>query len=123
MAIQTGAMWVTPPSALAQAFAQYGERVVQAVDALAMYLAERIQSDMRSSAPWTDRTGNARSGLFSVAERAAGDVVTIWLSHGHTVDYGKWLELANGGKYAVIMPTLERWLPEIERMLKQLFAD
>ncbi len=119
MGIQTGAVWVTPPSALAQAFAQYGERAVQAVNALAMYLAERIQSDMRASAPWTDRTGNARSGLFSVA----GDVVTIYLSHGHTVVYGKWLELSHGGMYAVIMPTLEKWLPEIERMLKQLFAD
>lgn len=123
MAIQTGAVWVTPPSALTLAFAQYGERAVAAVNALAKYLAERIQSDMRASAPWTDRTGNARSGLFSAAEQAAGDVVTIYLSHGHTVGYGKWLELANGGKYAVIMPTLEKWLPEIERMLKQLFAD
>ena len=123
MAILTGSSWVTPPSALAEAFRQYGERVVAAVNALAMYLAERIQSDMRASAPWTDRTGNARSGLFSVSEQAAADVVVIYLSHGHTVDYVKWLELANGGKYAVIMPTLGRWLPEIERMLKTLFAD
>lgn len=122
MAIQTAAVWVRPPSVLSEAFRQYGERVVVAVNALAKYLAGRIQGDLRASATWTDRTGNARSGLFSIAEQAAGDVVSIYLSHGFTVNYGKWLELANGGKYAVIMPTLQRWLPEIERQLQALFA-
>jgi hypothetical protein len=75
---------------------------------------------MRQTARWEDRTGNARSGLFSLTEQAAQDVVTIWLSHGHTVDYGKWLELANAGKYAVIMPTLQQFLPEIEQALNRL---
>lgn len=115
-------VWVTPPAVLVETFRQYGERAVQAVNALAAYFADLIQSDMRASAPWMDRTGNARSGLFSVAEQAAADLVTIYLSHGHTVEYGKWLELSHGGMYAVIMPTLERWLPEIERQLQALFA-
>ena len=59
-------------------------------------------------------------GLFSVAEMASRDVVALFLSHGHTVDYGKWLEVAHAGRYAVIMPTMEKWIPEIERQLKAL---
>jgi hypothetical protein len=106
---------------LGNAIVRYGQQVAAAVHALGQYIASRMQTDMRRDAKWVDRTGNARSGLFAVAERAAGDVVTVYLSHGHTVDYGKWLELSHAGRYAIVMPTLQRYLPEIERMLKELF--
>lgn len=112
--------WVTGISVIAQGAEQYGDRLRVATLALGAYFASRIQTAMRQNAIWEDRTGNARSGLFSQAEQAAQDVVTIWLSHGHTVDYGKWLELANAGKYAIIMPTLQSFLPEIEQALQRL---
>lgn len=112
--------WTTPPQRMATNIDQYGERVIVAVKALADYFAQRIQDDMRTNAPWQDRTGNARSGLFSVAEMASRDVVALYLSHGHTIEYGKWLEVAHAGRYAVVMPTLEKWMPEIERQLTAL---
>jgi hypothetical protein len=102
---------------------EYGVRIMVAIDALARYFANRMQNEMRINAPWTDRSGNARTGLFSFADSAATDVVIIYLSHGHSVEYGKWLELANQGHYAIIMPTLQRMVPEIERQLKRLLAD
>jgi len=37
---------------------------------------------------------------------------------GHTVFYGKYLETSNGGRYAVVMSTIERNLPKLERMLQ-----
>ncbi len=113
--------WLRTPANLAQAYAQHADRVVAAVKALADYLAQMLQAEMRTNAPWTDRTGNARSGLFSVAEETSKTLVTIYLSHGHTIYYGVWLEVCHGGKYAIIEPTSQRNLPVIKKMLDDLF--
>ena len=40
-----------------------------------------------------------------VAREAAEAMVVLYLSHGHTVFYGQFLEESHGGKYAIIMPT------------------
>lgn len=114
--------WTIPPSVLQDAIKQYGDRVMVAVKALADMIATQAQNDMRRNAPWTDRTGNARSGLFSLAERAAHEIVIIHFSHGHTVHYGKYLELSRSGRYAIIQPTMERIYPEVIRQLNRLFA-
>jgi hypothetical protein len=119
----SGFTWTKPPSAeLIPGVLDYGEKVNVAIRAVAEYIAQKTQAEMRQSAPWEDRTGNARTGLFSVVDEASKDLVTIWLSHGHTVYYGVFLELAHGKKYAVIMPTIEANLPVIEGMLKRVFA-
>lgn len=61
---------------------------------------------MKDHAPWTDRTGNARSGLFTTT--AYGVQRDHWeLIMAHSVYYGIYLEVCNSGKYAVIKPTLE----------------
>jgi hypothetical protein len=57
--------------------------------------------------------------LFGVAVRN-GQVVEITL--GHTMFYGLYLELANGQRYAIIMPTIEAGLPELEGMLRGLLS-
>jgi len=116
----TGIVWIRPPSALARSIEQYGLKLRVAVKALADYFAQKMQDEARRNAPWQDRTGNARSGLAGLAEQAALDLMVIYLTHG--VEYGKWLELANGGKYAIVVPTIQRNLPEIERMLQRLLA-
>jgi hypothetical protein len=115
--------WVRPPDQLAKAIEQYGDRVLVAVTAVAGRIATLMQNDARANAPWTDRTGNARTGLFGTAERdVARSLVTIYLSHGADIDYGKWLELANAGRYAVIERTIEAHLPELRAELEALFA-
>jgi hypothetical protein len=122
----TGFRWTKAPSAeLIPNTLAYGQKVRVAVHAVAEYLAQKMQAEMRTGAPWHDRTGNARTGLFSVVEpeamSAATDLVTIWLSHGHTIEYGIYLELAHGKKYAIIMPTMQANIPVIERMLRGIF--
>lgn len=117
----TKVYWVRSPSIIVGNLGQYDEKLKVAVKALADYIASKLQAEARENAQWEDRTGNARTGLFSVAEKAAKDGVTIYLSHGHTVEYGKWLELSRAGKYAIIMKTIEANLPEIRRLLKSLF--
>lgn len=116
----SGIRWITPPSELEKAIFKYGERVLVAVKALADFIATEAQNEMRQNAPWTDRTGNARSGLFSIAEQAAKDVVIIYFSHGHTIEYGIYLELSNAGRYAIIAPTMERTYPKVRQMLDDL---
>lgn len=117
----TGIRWVRPPSELARAIEQYGDRVNAAVLAVAQYIATVMQNSAKHNAPWTDRTGNARSGLFGTAERdAARKIVVIYLSHGATIDYGVSLELDKGARYAIIMKTMEGHLPELKRMLNSI---
>jgi len=114
--------WVEPPAKLAEALEQYGQKAVAAVTAVAEYLAGKMQGEARQNAPWEDRTGNARTGLFATVEREAAEtLVTIYLSHGHTIYYGRFLELCNGGRYAIIQPTVEANLPVLKRMLDEVF--
>jgi len=120
---KAGIRWTTPPSELAAAVERYGDRVLQAVAAVAQYVATQMQNQAQADAPWTDRTGNARTGIFGTSEADfAAHVVTIYLSHGATIDYGIWLELANSGSYAVIMRTMEAHYETLMQMLREVFA-
>ena len=71
-----GFRWVRKPTELGRAVERYGERVVVALLALGEYYAIKMQNEARVNAPWTDRTGNARTGLFGMAFRE-GDVVKV----------------------------------------------
>lgn len=118
----SGLTWVRSPASLAERVEEYGRRVTAAVTAVAQYVAAEMQNEAKATASWTDRTGNARSGLFGTAEASfAESVVTIYLSHGATIDYGVYLELAHAGRYAVIMRTMEGKLGELQSMLDGIF--
>lgn len=118
-----GIRWTRPPAELATAIEQYGDRALQAVAAVAQYVATAMQNEAKANATWVDRTANARTGLFGTSEADfANQVVTIYLSHGAVIDYGVWLELANSGNYAVIMRTLESHYDELMSMLRDIFA-
>lgn len=76
-----------------------------AVAAVMQYHESTVQDAARDGAPWTDRTSNARNGLFARA-------YSTLRSHGivlyHTMPYGIWLEVRWGGKYRIIVPTIQR---------------
>jgi hypothetical protein len=137
-----GFHWVIPPSQqLIPGVKEYGRRVEASVYAVASRWGADIQNKARQDAVWQDRTGNARGGLFYavegfglgqvIGEASAGakelmkevnietgrnNLLIIALSH--TVYYGKFLELSNGGRYAIIMSTLEASLPALERQMQ-----
>ena len=118
-----GIRWSTPPSELAMAVERYGDRVLTAVAGIAQYVATQMQNQAKADAPWTDRTGNARTGIFGTSEADFGaHVVTIYLSHGATIDYGIWLELAHSSRYGVIMRTMESHYEPLMQMLREAFA-
>lgn len=111
----SGIVWQTPPSALIANIEAYGEKIQKVIASVGQIIAARAESYAKDTAPWTDRTGQARQGLTGLCEAAAGDLVTIYLYH--QADHGKWLELANSGRYRVIMPTLQAMYGEVMRLI------
>jgi len=63
-----------------------------------------IHQEAQANAPWNDITGFARAGL-SINVSRDGALITLTLYH--TMYYGIYLELRWGGRYAIIMPTLQ----------------
>lgn len=108
------------PTDLAHRVEQWGVRLAAALVRAANALAGRIVNWMKANAPWTNRTGNARARLSGWVVRMATGV-TIVLAHG--VDYGRWLELAHAGRFAIVAPAVRFWCPifvrEIEASLRR----
>lgn len=100
----SGIVWQTPPSALIANVEAYGERVQRAVKAVGDLMAPKIEAWAKANASWTDRTGQARQGLTGLSQ-ASADMVTIYLYH--TADHGKWLEIAHGAPYRIIVPAIQ----------------
>lgn len=70
---------------------------------------------MKTHAPWTDRTTNARNGLaarYTGSEKGVHEMVLF-----HQVDYGIWLEVKDDGKYAIILPTIQEMGPRVMKDL------
>lgn len=80
------------------------------VEEEALAMAQEILDYAKSNAPWGDRTGDARH-LLDVDVSQEGESVIIQLYH--QVDYGLWLEVIQNGRFAIIMPTLERFAGKV----------
>lgn len=74
------------------------------VKAMEATMAE-AEADAKRSAPWTDRTGNARNSIGGYTDDSDKKHPTGILSIG--MFYGVFLELKNAGKYRIVWPTLE----------------
>lgn len=106
MSFRARVVWNRDPADLGRAVNEYGQKLVYS--ALVDYLnknAAEILERMKREAPWTDRTGEARRQLISQVV-VDGAQVSLYLAHG--VEYGKYLELRWGGRYAIIGPTIAR---------------
>lgn len=131
--------WVVSPDVIADGVQKYGAKMLVAVQAAATYWGQHIQNEARENAPWEDRTTGARGGLFFAvdgfgmepiigevtpeAEQSRDEDVTVEsgskteliVTLGHTVFYGKYLELNDN--YTIIMSTIETNLPMLERLI------
>ncbi|HHY47097.1 MAG TPA: hypothetical protein GX506_07355 [Firmicutes bacterium] len=87
-------------------------RTKAALFALGQHYDAKMESEAKQEAPWTDRTGNARQGLFGEAMEES-DALRVRIAH--SVDYGVYLELAHSQKYAVLEPVAKRNAPEFIR--------
>lgn len=82
----------------------YEDKVDEALQFIMDYHAAEGAARMKMNAPWSDQTGAARSGLFTVTEHNGKGHYTIVFSH--SVNYGIWLEVKFSGRDAIIMPTI-----------------
>lgn len=113
-----GFRWIVAPTDVFPQMAQkYTQAIFQSGRRIAHEQAAEMQAYARSNAPWQDRTGAARAGLTATVEET-GPIGTIVLSHG--VDYGIWLEVANGGRFAIIAPTIDVFGPKVMRSLQNM---
>ena len=110
--------WRPGPRALAESLEKvYHSRVIAAVAALVVLFSGKVEAYAKATAPWQDRTGNARQSLFAVTDLAE-NTISLYLSHG--MDYGKWLELCNQGRYAIILPALQAHYGEFMAAVREL---
>lgn len=72
--------------------------------------ASKVEAYAKSNARWQNRTGDARRRLKGDV-LSSGSKYRIRLAHG--VDYGKWLELANERRYAIIEESINAEGPGI----------
>jgi hypothetical protein len=101
--------------------------------------AEQIAKENR---PWTDRTADARKLIkgvvldneevkLDVYKQAGGGTgsVTIdgtgcvGIALAHRVEYGRHLETANSGRYAILKPTIEGLRADFLATAKKFFGD
>jgi hypothetical protein len=85
-------------------------RVQAAAGAVIERQKDLAVTHMKANAPWTDRTTNARNGLDGIVFKRSGSWVMNLFGR---VNYQIWLEVKNGGKYAIITPTIQIWGPRV----------
>lgn len=83
------------------------------------YESGNVQDYMRANAPWTDRTGNARQGLFAKHEASLTSHKIVCY---HTMPYGIWLEVAHDGQYRIIVPTIQSEGKRVMNGIRKLMA-
>lgn len=115
-----GFRWIVAPTDVFPQMAQkYTQATFQAVRQLASRKAQEMEEWAKANAPWQDRTGAARAGLNATVQEA-GAGTTITLAHG--VDYGIWLEVANGGRYSIIAKAIDMFGPSFMQDLQRLLS-
>jgi hypothetical protein len=92
----------------------------RALTAAVKYHQPRAERKMKTGAPWTDRTGNARLSLFTKAEITPGHSYGFVLAHG--ASYGIWLEVRFSGRYATVVPTVHSEGPQFMVTCSALFT-
>jgi hypothetical protein len=95
------------------------ERIDRAVTVTVDRNAAWGQAWARLNAPWHDNTGAARGGLFAFPSSKGGHHE---IHVTHTPHYGIWLEIANSGKYQIILPTIRQTGSHLMGDLKNLLG-
>lgn len=80
----------------------------------------KMVTNGKEGAPWTDQTGNARNSIGYADESTKG-LLQFWFYIG--VHYGIWLELSNQGKYRIMQPTFEAGLVNMQKDLSLVGLD
>lgn len=100
--------------------AELDPKVRDAVSVAWAETADFATAYAKTNAPWTDRTGNARAGLHTDVSHSRNQWQMIV---AHLVSYGIWLEVANSGRYQIILPTMQEAMRRMQRHLNGMMGD
>lgn len=107
--------WRVPPSKAWQ-IPVVVQRWEDAVNAELLYWAPQIEADMKRNASWEDRTSNARQTLNAFVHSPRTGVLALVAKQQMT--YGVQLETKYGGRYAIVLPTLQLYYDRIWQGIK-----
>jgi len=98
-----GVYWRISPTVIGAEIDKRAAQVRPEISAVAKEHAKQGEAAMKSGAPWNDRSGAARAGLYGEAE---GTTIAL----GHTVHYGPYLELGTSKMAArpIVQPVAEQ---------------
>ena len=97
----------------------YKAVLMDAVERKLNYFAPQIEADMKQKASWTDQSANARQTLAAFVHRTPDMVILYAKQH---MWYGIFLELKNGGRYAIVMPTLQLYYGPVWKGVKEVVS-
>lgn len=110
-------VWSRHPNTIAVAIGKLPFAVRGRLEQRLQARAVQAEAHAKVTAPWSDRTGAARNGIRGTAE-VTGSRAELVLSHA--VDYGVWLELANRGRFATIIPQMVQTIADVKGDLRGL---
>lgn len=109
--------WTKTPESLKPAIDALIQRINRNVLRVVEVTGIEAAGQMKRERPWRDISGNARKGLRCETE-LKDRVVTLYFIH--SVEYGEHLELGHAGRYAVLVPTLHKTVPRLQRRLRKV---
>lgn len=105
---------------LSRGVANFTFKTMDRIAEIAQDLAQELVDYAQTNAPWEDRSGDARSGLEAGVNVENGQFdVELY----HTVEYGIWLEVRWGGRYAIIIPTIEAIGPKLFAKMNNMLEE
>lgn len=108
---------ITGLDSLAKSIQAHDRAVKRTIAGEMLYNADDFVSYAKKHAPWTDRSGNARSGLHAECNFGPEQNFYAEMVLAHSVFYGIWLEVRFNGKYAILMPTINHMGPILMRRI------
>ena len=106
--------------ALGDGAREYVQHKKAGLYSLLLEWAGTMEGYAKQHASWTDRSSLARQGLHGGVDDRNGQHI-LYLSHG--VEYGLWLEIAHGGNYAIVGPTVDIHIPRIRQTVLDYWRD
>lgn len=105
---------------LSSGIANFEFKTREVMEERAVEFAEELVKYAKENAPWGDRTGFARSGLSGQVD---SDGQNLTVSLFHTAPHGVWLEVRWNGRYAIILPTIEKKGSELLERWDDIMSD
>jgi len=99
---------------------KWAKQRLAGVQGVATIIASEAAKESKANHPWENDTHHAEQGLYGKVRKDGSKFV---IEHGHRVDYGVWLELANDGKYGILEKTLNSLRGKFLSMVKQIMES